>query len=384
MQARRFSLTLLLVANLLLISCKTSRVMGTDSPDAAIKEYMRALASSPIGDAFWQHDEAYKRQLRQLQERVPQAMWNDQEKQLRAKWATEIDQGRRNSPYPGAELPCWQVIRPGGETSIIESRPGEEASGQNPEHSGPLQWKTFAKVTYSDEKLAFRSSTPKGAQPIREAILRLSISRDSTQSSVPLLVSDRCELIPEKLVFWPAPPLTNDKAAELIRSALPHTELVKSVMLRTQTGIMGQQLGSWENFTATAGSLQRFYNTHGFQVDGFKINPGFWYTDARVRPPSTWNQYDMGNSRYALNESTDTQIKAIRQQDLSALATVRFVYTGCTPACVLAKDLQAQSNLGQYVFADFVTHDWPKEETVEASYRWDADRGWIFAGLNRH
>jgi hypothetical protein len=336
---------------------------------------LNALTNTPVQDAFWQYDARYNSELDSAKSGLPESMWKSKTTEIQQAWGSRIASKRSSSQQVWNQAPCWDLVRPGSHVKVTETRPNTSNSP-----SGENEWKIFAEVTYTAEGNAPIYQAQSGVRPLQSASIILSGSQNASEKNAPILIDDNCALVSGSVVFWQIPPLSSDQALALARVGLQPTSQYRTLTLVPRPSIWGQQLGSWAEFTGTAQSLQSFYQSHGFQVEGFKISPGYWYTDGTIHAPATWSQLDLGNGAYRLNESTDFKISRQESQENRANAQLQLSYAGCTAACSFLGDLRKQSNIGRFAVQNFSADDWSREQTLTVSYTWTPQHGWIFAG----
>jgi len=344
--------------------------LNTPNADNVAASYLNALTNDTIGESFWQYDKQYNSELDSIELNVPKDMWTSKIAQLRQQWQSNIEAMRRNIQSINSEQACWYVVKPGATVAITETRPNSvDASGS------PNGWRVFANVSYSSETSAPLYQSGPGQRPIKNATFIINKLQADDGVEKRAFMSNNCTLVTEGISFWPVPPITNEMALAFVRNL----SLNRAVTLVTKPEL-GQEEGTtsedWIRLTDRVKSLELFYQSHGFQVEGFQISYGYWYIYGFVHPPANWEQYRVGDSMYRLNESADVQLVSLENHDNSAIAQVKLLFSGCTIACSLLNDLNKQSYLGHYVIQNYSSDEWPREVVLTVSYLWDPIRGW--------
>jgi hypothetical protein len=339
--------------------------------DNVAASYLNALTNDTIGESFWQYDRQYNSELDSIESNVPRDMWTNKSAQLRQQWQSNIEAMRRNTQSINNEQACWYVVKPGATVTITETRPNSvDASGSSNE------WRVFANVSYSNETNAPLYQSGPGQRPIKNATFIMNKLQSDDGAEKRTFMSNNCTLVTESIFFWPVPPITNEMALAFVRNL----SLNRTVTLVAKPEL-GQEGGTttsedWSRLTDRVKSLELFYQSHGFQTEGFQISYGYWYIYGFVHPPANWEQYRVGDDMYRLNESTDIQLISLENHDNSAIAQVKLLFRGCTIVCSLLNDLNKQSNLGHYVIQNYSSDEWPREVVLTVSYLWDPIRGW--------
>jgi hypothetical protein len=370
------------VAFCLCVSCKSpTSLFGPPSPDKIASDYFSALTSDPPRDAFWQYDAQFAEQLGSIEANIPKDMWPQKRDALRQQWQAEMKSRHVAAEQIGSAGPCWQLIQPGASVKVIEIR--QDGGSSSSDTAG--SWKIFVQVQYPQKKSAPAYSTSSGSHLLKAAtIIASEQQKADTNGKQKNVVLDDCSFSPETLVFWPVPPITTDAALTLAKASLPENIEYETITLVTSPAIWanpGPFHFDWKLFTGFTSRLHNFYSAHQFTVNGFTISPGFWYTHADVQPPSSWNQYGVGNGAYRLNDSTNLQIFSVQSNDNHAFAQGQISYSGCTVACSFLEDLHKQDDLGGYIVGNYSHADVPRQAAVTISYQWDPRNDWTVTGF---
>jgi hypothetical protein len=87
---------------------------------------------------------------------------------------------------------------------------------------------------------------------------------------------------------------------------------------------------------------------HGIEVTGTESRGGYYQVSA-LTPPAEWSQFERsprygGDKSYAIFEASEIHVKRFDNAEVSrdrAALLLDLVYSGCTPACELGKELEA-------------------------------------------